>query len=81
MDRIQNKPYSSVQHTPSSESFKVIIMFWKNDELESAREKLRRNQDRGSVDKTSKIEKACWNLRAKQNILNVHKALKFIRSV
>jgi hypothetical protein len=23
MDKVQNKPYSSVQHTPSSESFKV----------------------------------------------------------
>jgi hypothetical protein len=22
MDKVQNKPYSSVQHTPSSESFK-----------------------------------------------------------
>jgi hypothetical protein len=24
MDKVQNKPYSFVQHTPSSESFKVI---------------------------------------------------------
>jgi hypothetical protein len=25
MDRVQNKPYSSIQHTPSSESFKGIV--------------------------------------------------------
>jgi hypothetical protein len=25
MDKVQNKPYSSVQHTPSSESFKVYL--------------------------------------------------------
>jgi hypothetical protein len=31
MDKAQNKPYSSVQHTPSSEFFKVYLynVFWK----------------------------------------------------
>jgi hypothetical protein len=28
MDKVQNKPYSSVQHTPSSESFKVYYLLY-----------------------------------------------------